>query len=208
MTDDRWPPGNDDLYSQEALSRLGSDLAIRFGAVEALVFDADGVLTPGTLLYGPEGEALKEFNCQDGLGLVLARLVGLKLAVLTGRQSEPVRRRAQELAFDAIKVGRFDKAAALQEILAEVGCSAEATLYLGDDLVDLPALFQVGVPVTVPAAPAEVRQHCCYVTTAGGGRGAVREVVDLVLKSRRLYTDALCKLARQAVQQSGPGGSP
>ncbi len=195
-----WPPHTDSDYRQEAVIRLGEELADRLANVRLAVFDADGVLTPGNLIYGPEGEALKEFHSHDGLGLVMARVAGLKRAVLTGRNSEIVGRRCTELRFDAIKLGRFDKVVALTEILAETGCKPEETLYMGDDLIDLPAMFAVGMPVAVPAAPLEVREHSCYVTEAQGGQGAVREILDLVLKSSGLYTLALERLLDKAWQ--------
>jgi 3-deoxy-D-manno-octulosonate 8-phosphate phosphatase (KDO 8-P phosphatase) len=165
-----------------------------------MVFDADGVLTPGNLIYSTEGEALKEFHSHDGLGLVMGRLAGIKRAVLTGRNSRIVGRRCRELRFDVIKLGRFDKVAALREILAETGCSAEDTLYMGDDLIDLPAMYEVGSAVAVPSAPNEIREYCCYVTRCEGGQGAVREVVDLVLKSAGLYGQALNLLGRKEAQ--------
>jgi 3-deoxy-D-manno-octulosonate 8-phosphate phosphatase (KDO 8-P phosphatase) len=198
MNQEPWLLRSAQEYAEEARTTLGQDLAATFGMVQAMVFDADGVLTPGHLIYGPDGEAFKEFHSRDGLGLVMARLAGIKLAVLTGRQSPIVARRAQELRFEAVRVGRYDKLAALSEILAELGCGFEVTLYMGDDLVDLPALSRVGAPVAVPEAPKEVRQHCCFVTDTAGGYGAVREVVDWVLKCRGLYTTALKKLAQQA----------
>jgi len=193
-----WPPHSDSDYRQEAVVRLGEELADRLAGIRLMVFDADGVLTPGNLVYGPDGEALKEFHSHDGLGLVMARVAGVKLAVLTGRNSEIVRRRCTELRFDAIKVGRFDKVDALREVLTETGCRLKDTLYMGDDLIDLPAMFVVEAPVSVPAAPVEVRESSCYVTTAAGGKGAVREVIDLVLKSSGLYTVALERLLDKA----------
>ncbi len=196
--DPTWPPHTDTDYRQEAVVRLGEELADRLATVRLMVFDADGVLTPGNLIYGPDGEALKEFHAHDGLGIVMARVAGIKLAVLTGRNSEIVARRCTELRFDAIKLARFDKVVALEEILAETGCSAEETLYVGDDLIDLPAMFAVGSPVAVPAAPVEVRENSCYVTTTAGGQGAVREIIDLVLKSTGLYTLALERLLDKA----------
>jgi len=134
-----WPPRPDDDYRQEALDHVGDELTDRLAKVRLMVFDADGVLTPGNLIYSAEGEALKEFHSHDGLGLVMARLVGIKRAVLTGRNSGIVDRRCRELRFDAIKLGRFDKVEALKEILGETGCKAAETLYMGDDLIDLPA---------------------------------------------------------------------
>lgn len=175
---------------------IGPELAEAFSRVQLLVLDADGILTPGSLLYGPGGEALKEFSSQDGLGLVMARVVGLKRAVLTGRHSAIVARRCAELRFDAVKLGRFDKAAALREILAETGCPAAAALYMGDDLIDIPAMDLVGLAVTVPSAPAEVKAACDYVTRAEGGRGAVREVTDLILKSSGAFALAVQRLGQ------------
>ncbi len=193
-----WPPRSDQEYRQEAQSALGAELAARFGQIKLMVFDADGVLTPGNLIYGPEGEALKEFHSHDGLGLVMVRVVGIQRAVLTGRNSEIVERRATELRFDSIKLGRFDKVAALREILDETGCTAEQTLYMGDDMIDLPAMFTVGLPVAVPFSPDEVLSASAYVTRASGGAGAVREATDLVLKSAGLYGLALTRLIDKA----------
>jgi len=127
----------------------------------------------------------------------MGRLAGIKRAVLTGRNSGIVDRRCRELRFDAVKLGRFDKVAALHEILAETGCSPSDTLYMGDDLIDLPAMYEVGSAVAVPSAPTEIKEFCCYVTRREGGQGAVREVVDLVLKSAGLYGQALVMLGRK-----------
>lgn len=195
-----WPPSSDEDYRQEAVVRAGGALADRFARVRLLVLDADGVLTDGRMVYGPQGEAYKSFHSRDGLGLVLARAAGIKLAVLTGRNSDIVARRCTELRFHSIKLGRFDKVDALGEVLAETGCDAADACYIGDDVIDLPALHQVGLPVAVPCAPQEVRHHCLYVTQARGGEGAVREVVDLVLKSSGLYGQALERLRDKAWQ--------
>lgn len=195
-----WPPSSDEDYRQEAVVRAGNDVADRLAQVRLIVLDADGVLTDGRMIYGAQGEAYKAFHSRDGLGLVLARVAGVKLAVLTGRHSAVVERRCTELRFDAIKLGRFDKVEALGEILRETGCAAADAVYMGDDVIDLPALHQVGVPVAVPDAPQEVRHQCLYVTQARGGAGAVREVVDLVLKSAGLYGLALERLRDKAWQ--------
>ena len=192
-----WPPRTDDDYRQEAVILLGEELADRLAQVRLMVFDADGVLTPGNLIFSTRGEALKEFHSHDGFGLVLGRLAGIKRAVLTGRNSGIVERRCRELRFDAIKLGRFDKVVALEEILAETGCRPEDTLYMGDDLIDLPAMYRVGCAVAVPSAPVELREYCSYVTEREGGCGAVREIIDLVLKSAGLFGQALTRLDRK-----------
>ena len=124
--DPTWPPHTDTDYRQEAVVRLGEELADQLSTVRLMVFDADGVLTPGNLIYGPDGEALKEFHAHDGLGIVMARVAGIKLAVLTGRNSEIVARRCTELRFDAIKLARFDKVVALEEMFWLVWAKAAA----------------------------------------------------------------------------------
>ena len=197
-----WPPLSDEDYLREVEQQVGPRLVGALADVELLVLDADGVLTPGNLIYGPDGEALKEFDSHDGLGLVMARLAGLKRAVLTGRDSAIVQRRCRELKFDVIKLARFDKAAALREILAETGCAAARTLYMGDDLIDLPAMLAAGIAVGVPALPEELRQYCAFITHAEGGHGAVREVVDLVLKAGRRYGRTLDDLIRKEARPS------
>lgn len=196
----KWPPRSDGQYRREAEEILGSQGADLFAGIKLIVLDADGVLTPGNLIYSVDGEALKEFHSHDGLGLVLARTAGIKRAVLTGRHSLIVKRRCTELRFDAIKLGRFDKVAALHEILTETGCQPEDCLYVGDDLIDLPAMHTAAVAVTVPGAPAELVEYCQYQTQAPGGGGAVREVIDLVLKSARLYGLALTRLMDKSWQ--------
>jgi len=168
----------------EVQSRVGRDLAARLAAIELLVVDCDGIMTDGGLYYGAEGEALKVFDARDGLGLMLLRAGGIARAVLTGRDSPMVARRCRDLRFEAIKLARFDKLAALGEIWTETGRTAAETLYMGDDLLDLPALQAAAVAVTVPGAPPEVQAASHLVTRAGGGRGAVREVCDLLLMAR------------------------
>jgi 3-deoxy-D-manno-octulosonate 8-phosphate phosphatase (KDO 8-P phosphatase) len=115
-------------------------------------------------------------------------------AVLTGRTSPMVRRRCEDLRFEAIKMARFDKLEALAEIWTETGCTAAVTLYMGDDLLDLPALVAAGVGATVATAPAAVRDACQVVTVAPGGRGAVREICDLLLQARGAQGTALSRL--------------
>lgn len=193
-----WPPRDEAAYAAEALAGLDADLTARLRAVRALVFDCDGVLTDGRMYYGPDGEAFKAFHAHDGLGLVLARAGGLRLALLTGRRSEAAARRCNELRFDVLKLGRFDKQAALLEICRELEVAPDEVLYLGDDLIDIPALDLAGVPACVPEAPADVRGRCRLVTAAGGGAGAAREVCELVLKARGAFAAALARVGERA----------
>lgn len=157
--------------------------------VELVLLDVDGVLTDGAIVMGEsklgDDFELKAFSVHDGLGLTLARAAGFKIGILTGRTSRIVMRRAHELSFDVVEQGHFDKSAAFRQILENLKIPAERTLYFGDDLLDLRILVHAGVAVTVPDAPEPVRRAAAYVTRRTGGRGAVREVVDLLLDVTR-----------------------
>lgn len=194
---DPWPLRRDHETIAEVQRQFGGDLARRLANVDLMVMDCDGVMTDRALYFGPDGEALKAFDAADGVGLMMLRMAGVRRAVLTGRQSAMVLRRCQELKFEHVVMGRFDKRAALAQIIDAAGGRPETTLYMGDDLLDLPALADAGVTVTVPDAVAEVREVCDLVTRAFGGRGAVREVCDLLLKSRGGFGDAIRALAEQ-----------
>jgi len=193
-----WPPRSDDDDRRAAAAGLDEAARAAFARVRLLVMDCDGVLTDGRLHYDAHGETFKSFDARDGLGLVLARAGGLQLALLTGRDSPAAARRAADLRFHAVKLGRFDKQRALREILDELGVDAADALYMGDDLIDVPALDVVGAPVAVPAAPAVVRARCLYVTDAPGGAGAVREVCERVLGLQGRLGAALVKVSARA----------
>lgn len=192
---EQWPLPSAAEERAEIERLLGAEMAGRLASVKLVVLDCDGILTRGNLIYGPQGEALKEFDAQDGLGLMMLMASGVARAVLTGRTSAMVERRCLDLRFESIKMGRFDKMVALEEIWQETGCSAAETLYMGDDLLDVPALAAVALPVTVPAAPPEVKAICAHTTEAIGGQGAVREACDLVLKARGDLGQSIQRLA-------------
>ena len=153
--------------------------------LELLVFDVDGVLTDGGLWYDADGEALKRFNAKDGYGIVLAREQGLTVAFLSARRSAPVLVRAKELGVSKVYAGRADKGAALFELCAELDMTLEQTAYMGDDLMDLPALEIAGLSVAPRDAVPEVRAAVQVVTRRRGGHGAARELIDAVLADRR-----------------------
>jgi 3-deoxy-D-manno-octulosonate 8-phosphate phosphatase (KDO 8-P phosphatase) len=167
------------------------ELTARAARVRLLVFDVDGVLTDGGLYYGDGGELMKRFDVKDGHAIVLARLVGLKSAILTARTSRIVEVRGAELGLAAIFQGRRDKRAALQELLASVGVSADACAYMGDDVNDLGPLSDVGLSACPADAVPEVRQEVHFVTHSRGGQGAVRELVELCLKAAGKWEEAL-----------------
>jgi len=168
----------------------------RAARVRAIIFDVDGVLTDGGLIYHADGES-KVFNVRDGHGVVMARLAGLKTAFLTGRSSEVVRRRAAELKIDALREGVIRKGAALAELLSALGVRPEHTCYAGDDLVDLPVMQQVGFPVTVADAVPEVRAAASWIAPSRGGQGAAREIIEFVLRASGQWEDVVKRHERE-----------
>ncbi len=156
----------------------------RCGRVELLLVDVDGVLTDGRIVYSDGGEELKAFHVRDGSGLKLWRAQGKKAGIITGRRSPVVERRAAELGLDVVVQGAEDKRAALERVLEEMGVTVGQTCYVGDDLPDVPLLHRCGVGVAVADACAEARAAADYITSTPGGRGAVREVVELLLQAQ------------------------
>ncbi len=161
---------------QEALPRARQ--------VRLLLLDVDGVLTDGTITYGTDGIETKSFHTQDGLGLKLLQESGVAAGIITARTSEAVLRRARELGFAHVVQGAADKLAAFEAILRETGLRPPQTAYMGDDWMDLPLLNRVGLAAAPANAVAEVRQRVHYTTERTVGRGAVREVCDLLLEAQ------------------------
>lgn len=164
-----------------------SEVTERAAKVQLLIMDVDGVLTDGRLIYGPSGEALKTFDVKDGHGLVLMRIAGVETAILSARQSEIVRARAGELAIRRVIQGQRDKLKAYERLLADTGRKDEEVAYVADDVNDLEVLARVGLACAPADAVEEVRRQAHLVTRAPGGRGAVREVCEVILKARGLW---------------------
>jgi 3-deoxy-D-manno-octulosonate 8-phosphate phosphatase (KDO 8-P phosphatase) len=156
-----------------------------------MIFDVDGVLTDGTLLYGPAGEALKAFSAHDGHGLKMLAASGVACALLSGRRSAAVALRAAELGIEDVLQGIEDKLAVFQKITREKGLTFESIGYMGDELVDLPVLTRCGFACAPREAPEAVRARVHYVATAPAGRGAAREVCELVMRAQRTLEKAL-----------------
>ena len=163
----------------------------RAAAIKVLILDVDGVLTDGSLTYGADGEVTKTFNVLDGLGIELLQKTGVAVAIISARKSPVVVRRAADLKIMHVYQGTHDKRIAFADLLVATGASAEQCGYIGDDVIDLPLLLQVGFAVTVPTGHPEVQHRAHYVTRAGGGRGAVREVCDMVMRAQGTYETAL-----------------
>jgi len=159
--------------------------------IRLLVLDVDGVLTDGTFLLPHDGEEWKAFHASDGLGLKLLRSAGVKVVLLSGRRSGAVERRARELALDGLVQGRDDKAAALYELGTQHGVPPAEIAYMGDDLVDLPAMRAAGFSAAPASARPEVREAAAWVAPSAGGRGAVRDLCEHLLRLMGRWDDAL-----------------
>jgi len=151
-------------------------------AIELLVLDVDGVLTDGRVILHSDGGESKAFNILDGHGIRMWQRAGLKIALLSGRFSQATMRRAQELEIRHVVQDCHFKLPALKQLLADLGLTPEQTAYVGDDLMDLPILRYVGFGVAVASAVEEVKEYAAYVTSRRGGEGAVREVIEHILK--------------------------
>lgn len=159
-------------------------LSDRLAKIRWLLLDVDGVLTDGKIRYDSAGRETKAFDVRDGAGLGLLRDAGIQVALVTARTSEMVNQRAAELGIDEVHQGVADKLAAVRDILARNGATSEEAAYVGDDLVDLSVLLQVGLAISVPNAPEDVRSRVHWVTQRPGGEGAVREVCEAILKAQ------------------------
>jgi 3-deoxy-D-manno-octulosonate 8-phosphate phosphatase (KDO 8-P phosphatase) len=182
-----------------ASERISSAVQQRARKIRLLLMDVDGVLTDGRIRLQslPDGSALemKVFSAYDGAGLKMARAVGLRTGLITGRDSPATARRAQEVGMEFVFQDRGQKLGAYEEILAESGLRDAKVAYVGDDLPDLPVLTRVGLAIAVANAAPEVKRAAHYVTRRSGGDGAVREVVELLLKAQGKWPQAV-ELAR------------
>ncbi len=158
---------------------------------ELIIFDIDGVMTDGSLLLGDDGQEYKAFNSRDGHGIRMLHECGIKSAIITGRTSNVVKLRAQELDIDIVMQGYRDKRPAFQELLRQTGISTDNIAYVGDDVIDLPVMSQVGFAIAVNDAHPYVIKNSHWTTQKPGGRGAAREVCEFILSSKGLLDDKL-----------------
>jgi 3-deoxy-D-manno-octulosonate 8-phosphate phosphatase (KDO 8-P phosphatase) len=170
---------------------LPAEVADRLKQIQLLLLDVDGVLTDGRLGRTAAGEEIKFFSVYDGLAIRMAQNAGLRVGFLSGRTSKEVESRARELGVEIVVQGSRDKAGDLETILAETSLEASQVAYIGDDLPDLSVLKRVGFSAAPGNAAEEVREGVDYVTERKGGEGAVREVVDLLLKAAGKWDDVL-----------------
>ncbi|MFA5088477.1 MAG: HAD-IIIA family hydrolase [Candidatus Omnitrophota bacterium] len=156
----------------------------RIEKIKLLALDVDGVLTTGKIIVDDEGKEIKIFDVHDGLALALLKKTGLKTAIITAKGSPAVRVRAKDLKIDKVYLDAFPKIKAYEKMLKDFKVSDEEVCYIGDDLPDVKVLERVGFAVAVPNAVAEVKKVCDYITQRSGGCGAVREIIELILKTQ------------------------
>ena len=164
-----------------------ADNLARAAKVKLMIFDVDGVLTDGSLHFGPDGEMMKTFNVYDGLGIKLLQESGVQTAIISARRSPITARRAQDLGITHVHQGGHDKLTPFRELLALTGLTEEQCGYIGDDVIDAPILRRVGFAVSVSGGRPEVQGLAHHVTQAGGGRGAVREICEFLLRAQDNY---------------------
>jgi 3-deoxy-D-manno-octulosonate 8-phosphate phosphatase (KDO 8-P phosphatase) len=163
----------------------------RAARLRLMIFDVDGVLTDGSLHFGPDGEVLKTFNALDGHGIKMLQFSGVATAIISARQSPIVERRASDLGIRHVHQGVHDKRKAFDQLLIQTETSAEDSGFIGDDVIDLPILMRAGFAASVSNGHAEVKARAHFVTQASGGRGALREVCYFILRAQGKYEAAL-----------------
>ena len=166
--------------TEEELQEIAKDIKL-------LILDVDGVLTDGSIILDNEGNELKIFNVRDGHGIKMLVKAGVQVALITGRHSKVVERRARELGITEVYQRCHIKTVAFDHIIEKYKLSEQEVAYMGDDIVDIPIFKRVGMPIAVNDAADEARDHAAVVTRHCGGRGAVREVCDFLLKAKGLW---------------------
>jgi 3-deoxy-D-manno-octulosonate 8-phosphate phosphatase (KDO 8-P phosphatase) len=168
-----------------------SSIERRASHIKLLLMDCDGVLTDGRLWLLENGGEQKSFNTKDGLGLELLRRAGIRSGIITGRTSQALARRADELGVEFLRQGDEQKLNAFEKVLAEAKLDESRVAFIGDDLSDIPLMKRCELSVAVADAVDETRAVAHYVTQAKGGRGAVREVIEMILKAQGLWNDLI-----------------
>lgn len=155
--------------------------------IKLVIFDVDGVLTDGSLFYGDDGQEYKAFHSRDGHGMKMLQKSGVDIGIITGRTSEVVKYRAQNLNIAHVYQGQLEKLPAFKTLLDKLKLSPEDVAYVGDDVVDLPIMLRVGLAITVPDAHELAKKHAHWVTENPGGRGAAREICEMIMQAQETW---------------------
>jgi 3-deoxy-D-manno-octulosonate 8-phosphate phosphatase (KDO 8-P phosphatase) len=167
------------------------DLLEKASRIRLLILDVDGVLTDGSLFVGDDGQEYKAFNSRDGHGIKMLQKHGVIVAIITGRTSKVVEHRMTNLGISHVYQGKLEKLPAYEELAAKLGIPAEATAYVGDDVVDLPVMRKVGLAIAVQDAHPLVQAHSHWQTPSRGGRGAARDVCEMLMEAQGVLEDEL-----------------
>ena len=178
--------------------QINAELMQRLQNIKLLVLDVDGVMTDGGLTIGDDGQEYKTFHAHDGLGMKLLKASGVELAIITGRTSNVVKKRAESTGVAHFYQGAEDKLEAFNELMKTSDLQASQCAFMGDDVVDLPPMLKCGLAIAVPAAPALVLKHAHYVTKKSGGFGAVREVCELIMQAQGTFDGQMAQFLTQA----------
>lgn len=152
--------------------------------IKIVIFDVDGVLTDGSIIFGNFNDEYRVFNVHDGLGIILLHAAGIKSAIITSKSTKDILKRAKELKIDMVYKNVQNKLTAFHKILKKLRLKPEETCFVGDDWLDVAVLKATGLAVTVPDAPQEIKEMVDYVTKKNAGKGAVREIIELILKAQ------------------------
>jgi len=163
------------------------EVLARAKLIKVVIFDVDGVMTDGGLTIGDDGQEYKTFNSQDGLGMKLLKQSGVEMAIITGRTSQVVKQRAETTGVAHFYQGTEDKLKTFNDLVIKMNIKPEETAFMGDDVVDVPPMLRCGLAIAVPTAPESVKQRAHYVTFGQGGRGAVREVCELIMRAQGTF---------------------
>ena len=169
------------------------DILARAAQIKLVIFDVDGVLTDGSLFVGDDGQEYKAFHSRDGFGMKLLKNSGVDIGIITARTSEVVKHRMENLGIEHVYQGQLEKLPAFEKLVAKLGLSLEQTAYVGDDVVDLPVLRRAGLAIAVQDAHPLAKQHAHWQTPHGGGRGAARDVCELIMEAQNTLDAQLTK---------------
>ena len=159
--------------------------------IKLVVFDVDGVLTDGSLFYGDDGQEYKAFNSRDGHGMKMLQASGVTIGIITGRTSEVVNFRMQNLGIQHVYQGKLEKLPAFEHLLAQLNLSHEQVAYVGDDVVDLPVMLRAGLAIAPPRSHELVLEHAHWITPNDAGRGAARDVCEMIMKAQGTWDAAI-----------------
>ncbi len=180
----------------ESQEKISEDVLARAKKIKCVVFDVDGVMTDGGLGIGDDGQEYKNFHSLDGLGMKLLKASGVDMAIITGRTSKVVTKRAESTGIAHFYQGVDNKLEAFNDLMHKMGLQADEMAFVGDDVVDAPAMLRCGLAITVPTGHWLLKPHAHYITAAPAGRGAVREVCELIMQAQGTFDAQMAQFFR------------